>query len=83
MNIQYPAPPTGHPNAPPPRSTRSYVGDAVAMAIYVVAIAGSAMFLDVPYPWIVAAAIAFVTLVFFNPTATAPLGQRPRPRAKP
>lgn len=58
--------PTEHPNAPETRSTSSYLVDGIAMAIYVVAIAGLAAFLDVPYPWLVAALVACVNLAVLN-----------------
>ena len=69
MNPNQPDVPSDHPDAPMPRSASSYVVDAVAMALYLVAITACAMFLDVPYPPVIALVIAFVCVTGLSRSA--------------
>lgn len=70
--------PGAHPVAPIPRAASSYVIDALAMAVYIAAIAYASMLLDIPHPLILAGAIAVGSLAILNSRATT---HRKRPRA--
>jgi len=52
-----------HPGAPLQPSSRSHLVDTASLLVYFVAIGLVALFLDVPYPWLLAAAIALACLL--------------------
>lgn len=55
-----------HPNAPAPRTGLSYAIDAIAMPVYIAAIAYGSFLLGIPHPFIVAGVIAVGSLAIVN-----------------
>lgn len=62
MKYSLPALPHWSLNAPVARSESSYRIDAIALTVYLAAIAYGAMLLAIPNPWIVAGAMIVVSL---------------------